>query len=376
MSIRRLVVCSLEPWDEVWRRNQYFLDGLLRRDSDLQVLLVEPAADPLHAALNGRLPRPGAGLRPLPGYGGRLVALQPTKWLPRALGPIVDLLLVRSVRRAAMRLGMKEPVLWVNDPGWAGLLETGWPAIYDITDDWVVAARGPREHERIVAGENRLMTECAIVVVCSKGLRAAKSRIRDVELVQNAVDVASYQRPLPRPTDLPGERLVLYAGTMHEDRLDVELCLRIAERLTSVGGQLVFVGPNALSTANTKRLEASRGTLILGPRPYTQVPAYLQHADVLLVPHIVDEFTESLDPIKLYEYEAIARPIAATPVAGFRELAGKPGVVIAPAAQLPAEVTSLLEAPPSVVGPFEPIDWSARVDAMQNILKRAAKGQH
>ena len=38
------------------------------------------------------------------------------------------------------------------------------------------------------------------------------------------------------------------------------------------------------------------------------VPAYLRHADVLLVPHVVDAFTDSLDPIKLYEYRAGGRP--------------------------------------------------------------------
>lgn len=47
MSLQELVFCSLEPWDEVWRRNQYFLDGLLRRNPRLRVLLIEPVADPL-----------------------------------------------------------------------------------------------------------------------------------------------------------------------------------------------------------------------------------------------------------------------------------------------------------------------------------------
>ncbi len=372
MSVRELVVCSLEPWDEVWRRNQYFLDGLLRRNSELRVLLIEPAADPLHTALSRRIPRLGAGLRSLPGYGGRLQALQPTKWLPRAVGPLADASLDRSARRAARRLGFSDPVLWVNDPGWAGLLDTGWPAIYDVTDDWVEAERGAREHERIVAGENRLMAECAVVVVCSTGLQQTKSQIREVELVQNAVDLAAYRTPLPRPADLPGERVVLYVGTLHEDRLDVDLCVRLAQTLAASGDRLVFVGPNALSPANTRRLEASPGTVLLGRRPHTEVPAYLQHADVLLVPHLVDEFTESLDPIKLYEYEAVGRPIAATPVAGFRELAGRPGVVIASAERLPQRIAALLVDLPGTVGPFEPADWSDRVDAMQEILERTA----
>lgn len=300
------------------------------------------------------------------------MALQPTKWLPRAAGPLADRLLIDAARRAASKAGFTNPVLWVNDPGWAVLLEARWPAIYDITDDWVEADRGAREHNRVVSREMRLMSECFAVVVCSTGLQATKGRIRPVELVQNAVDVAAYQRPQAKPADLPQGRIVIYVGTMHEDRLDVELSVRIAERLAQSAGHLVFVGPNALTAENTRRLEASPGTVILGPRPYTHIPAYMQHADVLIVPHLVDEFTDSLDPIKLYEYEAVGRPIAATPVAGFRELAGTPGVAIVPAGQLAEAAAALMTNPPRVVGPFEPTDWSDRVTAMQKVLEAAA----
>ena len=41
-----LVVVSLERWDDVWRRNQHLVAGLLQRDPDLRVLFVEPPADP------------------------------------------------------------------------------------------------------------------------------------------------------------------------------------------------------------------------------------------------------------------------------------------------------------------------------------------
>lgn len=374
MGSEDIVVCSLEPWDMVWRRNQYLLDGLLRRNQQLRVLLVEPAADPLFALRSGQRPTAGAGLRELLGYEGRLYAFQPTKWLPRIVGPIADSLLFSSARRAARRLGMRRPVLWVNDPKWAGLLETGWPAIYDITDDWVEADRSSREHDRIVVNEDRLMRDCAVVVVCSKGLERTKSRIRRVELVQNAVDVDWYRKEQPRPDDLPQPPVVLYVGTLHEDRLDVLLCRRIAERLPEVGGRLVFVGPNALSETNSLSLLSSAAISLLGPRPHTTIPGYLQHADILLVPHLVDDFTESLDPIKLYEYEAVERPIASTPVAGFRELSGLPGVSVAPADYLSDRIMELLKTPPDRVGPFEPADWSMRVKVMEEIVARARKG--
>lgn len=82
-----LIVCSLEPWDQTWRRNQFLLDGLLRNDADLRVLLVEPTSDPVHLLRIGNRPKLGRGLIEMPGYEGRLHRLELTKYLPRSAGP-------------------------------------------------------------------------------------------------------------------------------------------------------------------------------------------------------------------------------------------------------------------------------------------------
>ena len=41
-----VVLVSLEPWDDVWRRNQHLVVALLRQDPSLRVLFVEPSPDP------------------------------------------------------------------------------------------------------------------------------------------------------------------------------------------------------------------------------------------------------------------------------------------------------------------------------------------
>lgn len=368
INVTHLIVCSLEPWDEIWRRNQYLLDGLLLRDPSLRVLFVEPASDPAHLVRIGQRPRMGRALSEVPGYAGRLHRLELTKWLPRSLGPWADRLLRRGVIAAARQLGMAQPVLWINDPGWAHLMTaTGWPALYDVTDDWVEADRPPREHRRIIEHEQLLMDRCRVVVVCSPVLERTKGRLRPVVLIQNAVDRARYRQPLPRPADLEG-RTAVYVGTLHEDRLDVELCARIGSRLAEEDASLVFVGPNALSAENTETLTGTSGVRLLGARPHNRVPAYLQHADVLVVPHKVDEFTDSLDPIKLYEYQAAGRPIASTPVSGFAGLKGLQGVAIGSADELPEAIVKLMRERPAQVGPFDSADWSERVTSMQSVL--------
>ena len=314
-----LVVCSLEPWDDVWRRNQFLVRELLERDPNRRVLFVEPPYDWLLEARRPSGRRRRRGLSPLESD-ARIIRLEPGKVWPRVLGGLADRSLRRQVRRAAAELGLCSPTLWVNDPHYAGLAtEAGWPALYDITDDWTEAGDGDRAARRVRSDEARLFDECDAVVVCSDGLSASRRAARpDLEVIPNAVDIDHFRRPLPRPIDLPPGSVAVYVGTLHEDRLDLDLLVRLATAQPHL--RVVLVGPNSLMEASTRRLESLANIHLLGSRPYAEIPGYLQHADVVIVPHVVSPFTESLDPIKAYECLAVGRPVVATPVAGFRDL--------------------------------------------------------
>ena len=379
-----LVVTSLEAWDTVWRRNQHLVAGLLRRDPDLRVLFVEPATDPLHAALGSAQPRRGRGLRqapeldgiPAPSAGlaeGRLWLLEPTKWLPRRVDSRVDERWARQVLRAVRTLALTDPVLWVNDPTGALLVSaTSWPSLYDVTDDWTKAVRSARETDRVVAQEAILLERCDEVVVCSQALAETKGAGRAVTLVTNGVDVAAYRADRARPLDLPAGPVALYVGTLHADRLDLDLCVQTAKGLEGAG-HLVLVGPDALPPAERARLEEA-GVVLLGPRDFADVPAYLKNADVLVVPHVVTPFTDSLDPIKLYEYAAARRPVVASPVAGFRDT-DDPHVVVASEDYFVAAVHAALSGSGERVIEPEPsrldeLDWSHRVEQMAAVIDR------
>ena len=67
----------------------------------------------------------------------------------------VDAPPARPARRRAPRAGgdarrrlarHADPLLWINDPGAVALAErSGWPMLYDITDDWLTADRSANE---------------------------------------------------------------------------------------------------------------------------------------------------------------------------------------------------------------------------------------
>lgn len=362
---RDLVVLSLERWDAVWRRNQHLIAGLLWADPDLRVLFVEPPDDPLHDLRRGRRPDFGSGLRRVD---DRLWGLRPVKWLPRRLDPRADERLAQAAAHAVERLGMRHPMLWINDPTSVQLAKrAGWPALYDMTDDWLAAERPEAERQRIADGESWLLRHAAVVVACSPELVRRKSAQRaDIALVRNGVDTARYLTPMARPADAPAEPYALYVGTLHRDRIDVDLCVQAAQELRGKG-RLVLIGPEAWGSADAQRVRDS-GALVLGARPHDAVPAYLQHADVLVVPHVVTAFTESLDPIKLYEYQAVGRPVVSTPVAGFRDA---PGVRVVDRADFAAAVASLVPAethfPEGAIRGAT--DWSARVAEFRSALR-------
>jgi len=160
--------------------------------------------------------------------------------------------------------------------------------------------------------------------------------------------------------------------------MDVGLWADLARRITQEGaGALVVVGPVLLDAPDVARLEEA-GARLLGPRPSDQVPGYLQHADVLVVPHLVDGFTDSLDPLKLYEYLAVGRPVVSTPVAGFRDLSPSSRVRVVERPGFAAAVVEALRTAPRSPGPemtadLDPVPtWDQRVREMAVVLSRVA----
>jgi glycosyltransferase involved in cell wall biosynthesis len=368
-TLRELVVCSLEAWDEVWRRNQFLVDILLRRNPALRVLFVEPPADPLfdlverHALKSPRVRSITAD--------GRLRAFRPLKALPRKAGPLADASLRGQILLVARLMHFSHPTIWINDVTYAPLIEsTGWPSLYDVTDDWLLAPFAPRELERLRKLDEVALRTADQVVVCSPALAATRGVTRSVSLIPNGVDSTHFRRPRSRPGDLPQGLIAVYAGTLHDSRIDLELVVELARTLPHV--YLVFVGPNSLGEDSRRRLDAFPNVLLLGARAYESVPGYLQHADVLIVPQRISPFTESLDPIKAYECLAVGTPTVATRAAGFRDRDAQLHVV--DREDFVERVAEVFSAPPRISNGSEPPSWEERALDFERALCQASAG--
>ena len=91
-----------------------------------------------------------------------------------------------------------------------------------------------------------------------------------------------------------------------------------------------------------------------------------------MVPHLVNAFTESLDPIKAYEYAAVGRPVVTTPVAGFRELADA-RITVAEGADFADAVHQKVLRPmkTGTIRRWSPMpSWHDRVEQIRAVLDR------
>ena len=103
------------------------------------------------------------------------------------------------------------------------------------------------------------------------------------------------------------------------DKIDWDMIEGVARRLADVS--FVFVGPDD-GRGEVGRLAALPNVRLLGPRPYDQVPAYVQAFDACWVPFRQDRVGRAANPVKLYEYLAVGKPVVSTPVADVESFEG------------------------------------------------------
>jgi glycosyltransferase involved in cell wall biosynthesis len=377
-----LIFVSMEDWDEVWRRNQFVCAELARRHPEMKILFVGVPRNVWRFAKRGDF---GALVRsPITkaaGFGNITITralragLERFEWGVR----LNQLLARRHVQKLARRLGMKKPVLWLN-PHWAvhmiGRMDES-QVVYDVTDDWIERDQPAWLAEQVRRQDAEMCAKAGAVIVCSQKLFEGKQKLAGdrVHLIPNGVDAAHYEMVLAGTTPLPAaaaewEKPVFgYTGTVHPDRVDVQLVEDVAKQLKR--GTLVFVGPNHLPVDQRERLVKTGRVKFHPPVPYSEIPSFMRAFDVCMTPHRTSAFVQSLQPIKLWEYLAAGKPIVATDVAGFRDF---PELVrIARSAdefvkQLLVAMTegTLLSGKRQAVAREN--SWQSRVDAIEKVL--------
>jgi teichuronic acid biosynthesis glycosyltransferase TuaH len=276
-----------------------------------------------------------------------------------------------SVRRAARRLGLKRPAVITANPLLAGFGAFDWagPVTFYAWDDWTSDFLRPylipafEESFAEVRAKRRRV--CAVTEAVLERIGPTGSHA----VIPNGVEPAEW-REFGEPPEwfakLPRPRL-LYVGGL-SNRIDVDQVAEVAAAYPH--GSVVFVGPlqDEGHFAPVRRLP--NVVIRAGVTPRSDVVNLIATADACLIPHVGDPLTEAMSPLKLYEYLAGGRPVAAVDLQPIASVKGR--VVLAPAGGefAPAVAKALALGPATEAERLEFLAqhaWSRRFDELLEI---------
>ncbi|MGG3964933.1 MULTISPECIES: glycosyltransferase [Heyndrickxia] len=135
---------------------------------------------------------------------------------------------------------------------------------------------------------------------------------KNVFYLPNAINQQMYKRRnITLPNDLPKDKKTVgYVGLLQE-RIDLEVLETSITYNKNVN--FIFIGP-VLAKGYFDKLKKYKNVYFLGPKHHTEVPSYISFFDVCIIPHKLNKFTKSMNPLKLYEYLAAGKEVITTPV--------------------------------------------------------------
>lgn len=158
--------------------------------------------------------------------------------------------------------------------------------------------------------ESDLMKSVDLVVYVSEGLEDYVRSVRPKRMLHlpNGVDFdhfAGEVKSMPEKYRAIPKPIAIYVGSI-DDRIDYHLIHYLANHLQQVS--FVFIGPGR----GVSRLPRGKNIYYLGYQSYDDLPSYLHHSDLGIMPFGLEssaELVHHTHPLKMYQYFACGLPV-------------------------------------------------------------------
>jgi len=205
-------------------------------------------------------------------------------------------------------------IIKIDSPIWRKLAirlksDLGWYLIYDCMD----LHEGFSNNNLSISYNEQLLLEESDRVFASSYYLVDKISNHKIKasLIPNGTDYDFFntaKQVIPaiqiRGIDKP---IIGYYGAI-ADWFDTELVGRLAS--DHPDWSFVLIGDTHL--ADLEPIIDLSNVFLLGEKPYSEIPKYLSHFDVCLIPFKNIPLTKATNPVKLYEYLSAGKPVVAT----------------------------------------------------------------
>lgn len=314
MKGETIICLSAANWEGMWARAQQFMSIFTSQDN--RVIYVDPPITYLSPLKNPELRKQAHGC--IRRADDRIWVYSPPVILPfgniyRTVNRFNQRILGAGLKRVFRELGWQPTICWTYLPNTVDLpLPQDILMVYDCADEH--SAFPGLIKKTTVAGMESELFGLADVALASAGelYRCKKDLAPGLLLAPNGADVAHFNKALQPELEVPPEiaslprPVVGYVGAISQ-WLDQEALAAAARKHPE--WSLVLIGP---VDTDVTVLRALPNVHMVGRRSYATLPSYLKGLDLALIPFKINDLTRGVNPVKLYEYLAVGKPVVSS----------------------------------------------------------------
>ncbi|HDR8151851.1 glycosyltransferase [Bacillus cereus] len=163
-------------------------------------------------------------------------------------------------------------------------------------------------YKNLIYLQNQVVQKSNLVVVTAKNLvDVAYKHNKNVLYLPNGVNTNRFKGnvgDMPLEYQNLNRPVVVYVGAV-EEWFDYELVIKAAEKLK----EYAFVIIGNVNDKIRETFASNKNIHLLGKKSHDEIPKYLKHANVGIMPFVDNKLTNSIHPLKLYEYFAAGLPV-------------------------------------------------------------------
>ncbi len=216
-------------------------------------------------------------------------------------------LLAKQLAKPLKLMNIDDPIIWCSLPtavDYLALFKDS-PSIYYCGDDF--GSLAGVDHRDVLHKESQLVPQVSYVFTASKALLSKFPQHKSVNIPHGVNYELFNNKPTKRPDDLPkSEHIAGFYGSV-STWIDQELIAHAANLLPN--WEFVLIGK---VECNVDTLQAIANIHFISPKSHTELPAYIQHWNVALLPFKDNRQIKMCNPLKLREYLASGTPVVST----------------------------------------------------------------
>ena len=312
------IICiSTSDWDRPWGSKQQLMSRLSAHN---RVLYVEYQASFLHLYLFARFKK----WNRLQKISENIFVFTPFPLLPfgyyfRNINTINQRIILASIRKIFKKIRFRNPILWIYPPSAVDLIDKLGEklVLYHCIADFTNEKKNHLRTKTILSMEKELVKRSDIVLTLTESLRERHMHKNvNTYLFPSAVDdrlfLSFLNRDIEEPKDIRGIKKprIGLVGYLDARIIDTELLCFLADRYPE--WSVILIGPRFRYFSKFKSLTKRNNVYFLGEKENYRVPLYIKNLDVCIIPYVINEFTNNISPLKLYEYLALGKPVIST----------------------------------------------------------------